>query len=295
MYESFADFLKAWLDDLDAAFPEVSAEITAIRGMPTDEVAGFLKKAMETHGDAISGQDEGLFGGAKGPVELLPGLDFCRIWALGPSDKTKEALWKYFAVGLVYSLLGDSLFSSKKLMESFRGMSGETMEGLDSDGEGAPEGIGGVMEDLMKKLMDSSIPEELMNSKIGAIAKEITEKITPEAMGMPAGASTLDMLKSILADKEKFVERMMGTVQEVIQDKIRKGELTEQELRDEVMKLKGTLLKLMPKLAGMMAGLDGGGHNARAAMDPRRQKVIDRLRKRRDQRSANAGAGAGAK
>lgn len=292
MYDTFADFIAAWVQDMLPTFPELEPQLKAVLAMDMSAVASHVRTAAEKFANGLNGDIEALLSKEAGaPVDFLPGIDFHKVWALGPSQATKQALLRYINIAVVYALLGDALFQHKRVMES---LSSENLEGLfaglgggEDDG---PGGLGGLMQGLFKNFMTDSLPEELLSGKIGQLAQDILERLTPDVLGIDLkGELSFDAIRGLLARKEEVIKTLMDVVQRVIQEKMASGELTAAELQSEVMRMKGTLMKIMPQLASQLAGMGGGGlgggplggHDARAASDPRRQRILERLRKKR--------------
>lgn len=265
MYGSIDEFLHAWISDLRGAFPELEDNFNALSERSTHSITKHLKKAVEKYSDKLSTQDESLFTG-EDTVDILPGISFKYIWSTNPSDNTKSAIWKYIAIAMVYSLMGDMVFNMKDM--SFDDISAE--------------GMGNMFGDVFENFIGDSFPKELLDGKLGMIAKEIMSKIDPETFGISKDNMNFASLKGLMERKEEITQKLMGIVQETIKAKIDSGEMTEAELKEEIEKFQETFKKLAPKMMSMFGNM---GHEERAALDPRRQKIIDRLKKKHAQRS----------
>lgn len=257
MYSNFEELIQTWVSDMKDAFPEFSEQLDSVPSYPN--LKDYVKESFTKHSEKLAAMDDSVF--AEPGVELLPGIDFHLVWKLeGISDATKEALWKYIMFVMGWSLVGDMLFGLKT-------------------GDGTPmdmslDGVNDMFEGMFKNLVDENIPKEFMEGKLGKLVQDIASKIRPEELGFDMNASPMVMIKAIMEQKEALIQKLMGIVKTVIDEKLESGELKMEELREEVMKLQKTMGK-------MMAGF-GAGHDTRASLDPRRQKVLERLRKKRD-------------
>lgn len=258
MYSNFEELILSWVSDMKDSFPEFSEQLDKVPTYPN--LKDVVKENFTKHSEKLAAMDDSVF--AEPGVELLPGIDFHLVWKLeGISDTTKEALWKYIMFTMGWSLVGDMLFNLKA-------PEGEAPMDMSLDG------VNEMFEGMFKNLVDENIPKEFMEGKLGQLVQEIAKKIKPEELGFDVNASPMVMIKAIMERKEELIQKLMGIVKTVIDEKIASGELKMEELREEVMKLQKTMGK-------MMAGF-GAGHDTRASMDPRRQKVLERLRKKRD-------------
>lgn len=261
MYGSIEEFIKAWVSDMQSAFPELEDNFKSLLERSTYSITKHMKKAIEKHSEKLSAQDETLFQG-EDSVDILPGISFKYIWSTNPSENTKKALWKYIAIAMVYSLMGDMIFQMKDM--SFDDISTDS-------------GMEGMFEGVFENFIGDAFPKELLDGKLGMIAKEIMGKINPEMFGISKENMSFASLKGLMERKDEITQQLMGIVQDTIKQKIDSGEITEAELKEEIEKFQETFKKLAPKMMNMFGNM---GHEERAALDPRRQKIIERLKKK---------------
>lgn len=268
-YTCFSDFLVAWVGDMRVVFPEFDAPLAALLDTPEATIASRIKAVLDVDGAAL--MKHTLPSGAE-PLHFLPGVDFRLLFGMeGVSDATREKLWKYVDIAIIHSMMGDVLWESA------------------AAGAGAGAGAGGAggfsIDAILGRFVKENVPEEFFTGKLGEIAKEIAGKITPEILGLPPGASEFDMVRAALEKKDELARIMYDIASGVIEDKKRRGEITAAELQRELHALARKLAVMFPKMAGM-----GFGHAERAAADPRRQAMLDRLRKKQAAKLAKMAA-----
>lgn len=269
MYGSIDEFLHAWISDMRSAFPELEENFNSLSERSTHSITKHLKKTIEKHSEKLSAQDESLFQG-EDAVDILPGISFKYIWSTNPSDNTKSAIWKYIAIAMVYTIMGDMIFQMKDM----------SFDDISTEG-----GMGEMFGEVFENYIGDAFPKELLEGKLGVIAKEIMGKINPEMFGISKENMSFASLKGLMERKDEITQQLMGIVQDTIKQKIDSGEMTEAELKEEIEKFQETFKKLAPKMMGMFGNMANMGHEERAALDPRRQKIIERLKKKHSART----------
>ena len=224
---------------------------------------------------------------------LLPGIDFTLIMKDNISEKTKKTIWKYLQL-ILFSIL-EKINSNKSFGETskiFEGVEEEelhkkiaqTMEemknlfvdssGVDASGSGLPS-----MGDLDPEKMKSHL-DELMNGKIGTLAKEIAEEA-----------------KNSIGDEKEFMQTVMKNPQKILslvkniggklEEKISSGQVKESELLEEATQIMDKIQDI-PGLKEMMAKMGLNGKMDFKAMANKMQqhmkgsKTKERLQKKRE-------------
>jgi hypothetical protein len=272
--DAFKRFLDVWLNDLEGTFPEYKEQLDAVRARQLDSVSRHLKQAIDKNATAIEKHSDSLFVGA---ADFLPGVPFATLWKLDISENTKKAMWKHLEKAMCYTLFGDVFFEHMHAKTD----ADEDDEAEHVDVSGAEKLFGGLFEDMM----EDGLPEELTKGKLACIIAEIVKKLTPAELGIDQeGGSFFAIARKLLEKKDDLTKKIVDIVVTTIRTKIDTGEITEDELKSEFEGLKGLLSKFMPAAMGMSEG-----HEERAARDPRRQRIHDRLKKRLDARRAQQG------
>jgi hypothetical protein len=235
-------------------------------------------------------QNEDMFKPESGMnVHFFPGLDFRQVFgAEGVSESIRSAVWKYMQLMLMTIVgsvrdktgFGDaaSMFDGvdeadlqKKMSDTigeigrfFTGMSaGQTEDGQSPspNAEGAqrpneePNASEGTHMPNADELNDHL--KGLFDGKIGSLAKELAEELATEMSDMfgkedESVKTTQDLLKKMMKNPKKIMD-LVKTIGAKLNDKMKSGEISEQE----IMKEAG---ELMSKMKGM------GGKNEFTAM-----------------------------
>jgi len=239
-------------------------------------------------------------------IEFLPGIDFSLLWSdKDLTEKTRETIWKYLQL-LLFTMVstisdGSSFGDTSKLFEAideneFKKKLEETIEqmqhvfntdgsegadGEGADGEGADregEGAEGEGDNGSRgpniNLGDLPDPKDIhehvtnmMNGKLGKLAREIAEETASELnMNMEEAGSVGDVFKTLFKNPTK----LMGLVKNVgskLDTKLKSGDMKESELLQEasdiMQKMKsmpgmGDLQSMLAKM-GMGHMMPGGG------------------------------------
>ena len=230
---------------------------------------------------------------------LLPGIDFTSIMKdndkiIGISEKTKKTIWKYLQL-ILFSVL-EKINTNKSFGETSKIFEGieenelhkkiaETMEEMKdlfmnpSSGSTAVPDLSGVMPDLDPEKMKSHL-DDLMNGKIGTLAKEIAEEA-----------------KNSIGDEKEFMETIMKNPQKILslvkniggklEEKISSGQVKESELLEEATQIMDKIQDI-PGLKEMMAKMGLNGKMDFKAMANKMQqhmkgsKTKERLQKKRE-------------
>jgi hypothetical protein len=162
---------------------------------------------------------------------FLPGIDFKTLWNENITEQTKNSIWKYLKL-LLLMIIGNgkpdtSMFENIN-MEDLKSKLDETLKDIHTffDKSDIPN------TDEMKEHLD-----ELMNGKIGRLAKEIAQ----ESVG-----SAEDSFKEMFKDPSKMVG-LMHNIGDKIDKKIKSGDLKESELMAEAVEM----LSKMKSMPGM--------------------------------------------
>jgi hypothetical protein len=222
---------------------------------------------------------------------LLPGIDFTLIMKDNISEKTKKTIWKYLQL-ILFSIL-EKINSNKSFGETSKIFEGveeeelhkkiaqtmEEMKNLFVDLSGTDPSGSPAMGDLDPEKMKSHL-DELMNGKIGTLAKEIAEEA-----------------KNSIGDEKEFMQTVMKNPQKILslvkniggklEEKISSGQVKESELLEEATQIMDKIQDI-PGLKEMMAKMGLNGKMDFKAMANKMQqhmkgsKTKERLQKKRE-------------
>jgi hypothetical protein len=289
--DNFSKVIDEFIQDLSTAFPEHLDTFHDTLSKISDKTIFLFTHTVsilpERFFDIIY-QNEDIFKeDSEINTEFLPGVDFKVLFSTpNVSQETKTAIWKYLQL-LLFSILqsvknkndfGDALkmFENidaedlqEKMRETMEKMSqffgsqqpeqkeqGEQKEQKEGHQEGGKSGFDfssmpniGDMHDHLKTLFDG---------KLGKLAKDMAEEMSKDFETLlgedPSNIkSTQDVMKKLMADPSK----MMGLVKNIgekLNAKMSSGDISQQELMEEVTelvgKMKGSLGKGFPGFPG---------------------------------------------
>jgi hypothetical protein len=289
MDEKFTKIITDFTNDLLITFPELKPSIDALDHANTYDycVEMYPKIFFE-----ILYENESLFEKSdENGCFLLPGIDFALIMKDNISEKNKKTIWKYLQL-ILFSIL-EKINSNKSFGETSKIFEGveenelhkkiaETMEEMKNlfvdvsgeDGTG-PFDPSGMDPEKMKSHLD-----DLMNGKIGTLAKEIAEEA-----------------KNSIGDEKEFMQTVMKNPQKILslvkniggklEEKISSGQVKESELLEEATQIMDKIQDI-PGLKEMMAKMGLNGKMDFKAMANKMQqhmkgsKTKERLQKKRE-------------
>uniref|UniRef100_A0A6C0D3B2 Uncharacterized protein n=1 Tax=viral metagenome TaxID=1070528 RepID=A0A6C0D3B2_9ZZZZ len=286
MDEKFTKIITDFTNDLLITFPELKPSIDAINHANTYEhcIEMYPKIFFE-----ILYENESLFEKSDGCF-LLPGIDFALIMKENISEKNKKTIWKYLQL-ILFSIL-EKINSNKSFGETSKIFEGveenelhkkiaETMEEMKnlfvdvSDSEPGAFDPSGLDPEKMKSHLD-----DLMNGKIGTLAKEIAEEA-----------------KNSIGDEKEFMQTVMKNPQKILslvkniggklEEKISSGQVKESELLEEATQIMDKIQDI-PGLKEIMAKMGLNGKMDFKAMANKMQqhmkgsKTKERLQKKRE-------------
>ena len=293
MDEKFTKIITDFTNDLLLTFPEMKSSIDAVAQNHSNAYDHCLEMYPKIFFEILY-ENDSLF---EKECFLLPGIDFSVLMkdheVIGISEKTKKTIWKYLQL-ILFSVL-EKINSKKSFGETskiFEGVEEEelhkkiaqTMDEMknlfvdvsnnDASGSSNPFNV-----DMDPEKMKSHL-DDLMNGKIGTLAKEIAEEA-----------------RSSIGDEKEFMETVMKNPQKILslvkniggklEEKISSGQVKESELLEEATEIMDKIQDI-PGLKEMMAKMGLNGKMDFKAMANKMQqhmkgsKTKERLQKKRE-------------
>jgi hypothetical protein len=292
MDEKFTKIITDFTNDLILTFPELKSSLNIDHAKTYEYCLDVYPKMFFE----ILYENDSIF---EKECFLLPGINFSLIMKdndsiIGISDKTKKTIWKYLQL-ILFSVL-EKINSNKSFGETSKIFEGveenelhkkiaetmEEMKNLFTDScEGVQEDVSGTPIDLDPEKMKSHL-DDLMNGKIGTLAKEIAEEA-----------------KNSIGDEKEFMQNVMKNPQKILslvkniggklEEKISSGQVKESELLEEATQIMDKIQDI-PGLKEMMAKMGLNGKMDFKAMANKMQqhmqgsKTKERLQKKRENR-----------
>lgn len=286
--DSFRTVIADFARDLMTSFPEhtpVLAKWSVAADIPEPVLVEVFEYMLSVYPERffdILYQNEDMFKPESGMnVDFFPGLDFRQVFgAEGVSESIRSAVWKYMQLMLMTIVgcvrdktgFGDaaSMFDGvdeadlQKKMSDTIGEIGRFFTGM-SAGQQTEDGTS-PSQNAEDVPMPNAVPNAdelndhlkgLFDGKIGSLAKELAEELATEMSDMfgkedESVKTTQDLLKKMMKNPKKIMD-LVKTIGAKLNDKMKSGEISEQE----IMKEAG---ELMSKMKGM------GGKNEFTAM-----------------------------
>ena len=296
MDEKFTKIITDFTNDLLLTFPELKPSIDKVI-LNVEKTYDHCIEVYPKIFFEILYENNTLF---EKECFLLPEIDFTLIMKddsiIGISEKTKKTIWKYLQL-ILFSVL-EKINTNKSFGETSKIFEGieenelhkkiaETMEEMKdlfmnpSAGSASVPDLSGVMPDLDPEKMKSHL-DDLMNGKIGTLAKEIAEEA-----------------KNSIGDEKEFMQNVMKNPQKILslvkniggklEEKISSGQVKESELLEEATQIMDKIQDI-PGLKEMMAKMGLNGKMDFKAMANKMQqhmqgsKTKERLQKKRENR-----------
>jgi len=279
--EKFNKIISEFTNDLVLTFPELAPKIDAMTNTYVYCCETYPKIFFE-----ILYENNSLF---EKECCLLPSIDFSVLMKESISEKTKKTIWKYLQLILFCVIekvnkksFGDTsnIFEGveeeelhKKIAETM-----DEMKGLFTEGDSS---FANFMDpDKMKTHLD-----DLMNGKIGSLAKEIAEE----------ASKTIGNEEEFMANVMKNPQKILSLVKNIggkLEEKISSGQVKESELLEEATQIMNKIQDI-PGLKEMMSKMGLNGKMDFKAMANKMQqsmkgtKTKERLQKKREQNVKN--------
>ena len=218
-------------------------------------------------------------------MNVLHGVKFGDIYKKNYPIASKHALWRYLHT---FYLLVQSYPKLDRIIEKYKenesidqikqslaNHDGNLRNIMNSSAKFAEEIIkeqakpteDGKMPDIssfLNGMDENKFESEFLNSKIGNLAKEISEELNGDDLKCMENPD--DLMKNLLSGEGGGLGNIIQKVSSKLQNKMQNGELNEEALMKEATSMMGMLNPAFSKMAGGMMG--GGGGNKKKSKKP---------------------------
>lgn len=292
-----AEFIKVMNDfvrDVATTFPEYAMVINKWSSN-VDRLYDFcMRKYPQRSSDFLSKNESIFEEGSDVDTEFLPHIHFKNLWQYEDlSEQIKDAIWSYLQL-ITISLGVEQLEPSStqeedmdemvqnalehmsqiwkkesegKSVESFEGMTPTTttsMSGGKEENEDPP--VPPITPDLF---------DGLFTGKLASIAKELAEE-TAGSLSFSEDATLEDATKQLFSNPSNL-SSVMKTVSEKLDERMKSGELNQEELMSEAMSMIGKMGSI-PGLSNLFNNIPNMAKNPKAQQLSRQEKIKARLR-----------------
>ncbi len=240
--EEFGNVMKDFLADILVTYPEYEEIINKEDYKNYDSLYSYCKDVYPKHFFQILYKKDELF---EEDIALLPEINFKELWAQEISENTRETIWRYLQL-ILFNCVGDintenpfgetaELFKEidqdelkSKLDECLTDM--QELFGDDDKKDAIPN-----VEDLHKNI------ETMLDGKLGSLAKEIANDVVDDLDILDENVKNPDeVFKKLFSNPGKLMN-LVKTVGSKLDDKMKKGDIKENDILDEASNLMKTM------------------------------------------------------
>jgi hypothetical protein len=245
-------------------------------------------------------------------TEFLPYIHFKNLWQCEISDKTRETIWKYLQL-ILFSVVGslenkEAFGDTSKLFEAinedeFKSKLEETLNGMQDIFKDRPSGEGVPLQENFQGMPNADDIHghisEMMNGKLGELAKEIAEETAADLnMDMEGATNVQDVFQKLFKNPGKLMS-LVKNVGSKLESKMKSGDIKESELIAEASEIINRM-KNMPGMGNMQemlskmglgslpkgAKLDLNAMEEKLKQTMKTAKMKERMRQKVDEKNA---------
>jgi len=262
---------QSFVDDIRKVCSDVSPVLKLEDDLKTIET--FYPDALK-----ILQRDDTFF---SEKVRTLFGVNLSAVWAR--DGVSKENLWKGFQLcvlgGFLHGDIKDKIGSIIEIFKSYW-----TKTGTQSDE------INKILNDKASEDHFKEILEFIMNTRIAKLFTDIVEKIDIKELNLNI-ENPEELIEIIKNPEHPTIKKIVTKIQNMLKDKMKRGELTQQQITMEVEAIKAKVTSLFGNIFNEAMGLNRGETPAAVLVgnspEARRQRMLARLQKKqRDKNSS---------
>uniref|UniRef100_A0A6C0CDQ5 Uncharacterized protein n=1 Tax=viral metagenome TaxID=1070528 RepID=A0A6C0CDQ5_9ZZZZ len=256
---------KSFINDIIKVFPEYKIKLEDIYGSiikldtcVIDEcelLKEFLERVHKLN-KRITNKDDNMF--VDDPL-ILTDISFKNIWTNNISYKTKESIWKYLQT---FCLISMNYNSNKDLQTALAELSENNQadikdKNIASDVKKIKKMTDNIKEPIAQDIGDTQISdtqssvdqsaeplnpfEQIMNnSEIGKLAEQVSKELDIESMlGGSDSDNPMELFSNLMSGGA--MNKIMGTIHNVVNTKVESGELDRDSMTNEAQNMYGQL------------------------------------------------------
>jgi hypothetical protein len=264
----------AFLADLKTAFPEISLpeyDLEKEVKVVEDIVFSSVLKIAQKDETFFTSQDRILFG-----------INISELWK--SSESNREAIWKHMIlISIAAFLHGDIKEKLGKILD--------TVKGLWSSSGRENDEISKILNDDEAEDKISEILEYVQNTRIAKMMLEMIEETNVEELVGDIDFSNPEEIMNLLKNPDHpKIKPIFAKVQQRVQEKLQRGQYTQQQLMSEIEGIKAKLQSMFGNVINEMLG--GRRADVPAAVltsnspEARRQRMLARLQKKQREKNS---------
>lgn len=264
----------AFLNDLKTAFPEIE-----LQEYDLEKEVKLVEEMVFSSVLKIAQKDETFF---TEHDRIICGINISALWK--SSESTRETIWKHMIMISVASFLhGDIKDKLGKIID--------TVKSLWSSSGRENDEISKILNDEEAEDKISELLEYVQNTRIAKMIIEMIEETNVEEIVGDLDFNNPTEVMEILKNPEHpKIKPIIGKVQQKIQEKLQRGQYTQQQLSSEIEGIKAKLQSMFGNVINEMLGGRRADVPSNVLMgnspEARRQRMLARLQKK--QRDKNS-------
>ena len=255
---------KSFINDIIKVFPEYKIKLEDVYGSiikletciidECELLKEFLERVHKLN-KKITNKDDNMFD--DDPL-ILTDISFKNIWTTNISYKTKESIWKYLQT---FCLISMNYHSNKDLQNALDELSKNNQADIKDKNiasdvkkikkmtenikEPIAQDIGNTQDSVNQSTQQSADPvnpfEQIMNnSEIGKLAEQVSKELDIESMlGGVDSDNPMELFSNLMSGGA--MNKIMGTIHNVVNTKVESGELNRESMVNEAQNMYGQL------------------------------------------------------
>lgn len=253
---SFKKIIREMVNDLLVTFPELKqsldVDLQLLCQTPDEDttsndaanrVLTYCMSVLPERFINIIYMNDSMFENSEYNLNFLPGIDYRVLWKENLTETTRKNIWRYLQL-LLFSLVSDitdknmfgdtaNLFTDNDDVEQFKQKLEETMHDMKELFEGMEHTPNPEVsaENIFEHM------NEMMNGKLGKIAKELAEDTVSNLNVDVNDANGVSEVMSKMIGSPSAMMDMVKNIGTKIDDKIKSGDIKESELLEEAVSM----------------------------------------------------------
>lgn len=267
--------VKKVLDDFFNYLKEVSPDIS-ISEYSLDEVVSEIEETYTPNVMKILQKDSSFFSEPR----MLHNINLSEL----VTDDTKENIWKHLQSSVIASFFhGDLKDKLSKILDTVKNL-------WNSSGQENDE-ISRVLNDEKSEGQLKELVDFLSETRLAKLCMQLFEEIDFEDMANELNLENPnDIIEMMKNPENPVMKRIIGRIQGTLQQKMARGEFSQQTITSEVEAIKAKVQSLFGNMFNEMLGGTRSETPASVLMgnspEARRQRMIARLQKKQREKNS---------
>ena len=222
-----------FLTDLKSVFPGLKSVGDVDLDKTAAELEVFYPDALQ-----VIQKDESFFESPR----VVFGVDLSTIWER--TDETKSMIWKHVQTCMIASFLhGDLKTKMGKIMEVAKTMLGDRGDAISK-----------IFEDESTEGHFKEIIEFVMQTRLAKLFFSLVEDFDMSEFNIEI-ETPQQLMEAIQNPENPVVKKMIEKVQKLVHDKLQRGELSKEQIVNEIEQIKGKIMSSFGDVFNDMLGL----------------------------------------